>query len=155
MSSVFGEFIYIMSLCGDYTRKHSVFSQIHAVFICFTSFRIVFHSFWCRMMCFVCETMYSALFSVITTWFKGALIDFYIKICYNIYIRNVIFLECFITKEYWKWLVQNTCHNLLTRLCYHRTNWILLKPQQAAEKHTLPWLPSPQPWQTPPTRLCI
>lgn len=45
------------------------------------------------MMCFVCETMYSALFSVITTWFKGALIDFYIKICYNIYIRNDIFLE--------------------------------------------------------------
>lgn len=70
MSSVFGEFIYIMSLCGDYTRKHGEFSQIHAVFICFTSFRIVFHSFWCRMMCFVCETMYSALFSVITTWFK-------------------------------------------------------------------------------------
>lgn len=45
------------------------------------------------MMRFVCETMYSALFSVITTWFKGDLIDFYIKICYNILIRNDNFLE--------------------------------------------------------------
>lgn len=99
MSSVFGKFKYILSFCGDYTRKQSKSSQIHAVFICLISFRIVFHSFWCRMMCFVCETMYSALFSVITTWFKGALIDFYIKICYNIYIRNDIFLECIHNKH--------------------------------------------------------
>ena len=94
MSSVFGEFVYILSFCGDYTRKQGKLSHIHAVFICITSFRIVFHSFWCGMTCFSCETMHSALFSVVTTWFKGALIDFYKKICYNIYIRNDIFLEC-------------------------------------------------------------
>ena len=93
MSSIFGEFIYILSLCGDYTRNHGEFSQIHAVFICFTSLCIVFHSFWCGFICFPRETMYSALFSVITIWLKGALIDFYIKICYNIYIRNDNFLE--------------------------------------------------------------
>ena len=50
MSSVFGEFIYILSFCGDYTRKHSEITQIHAVIIRFTVFRIIIASFQREML---------------------------------------------------------------------------------------------------------
>ena len=61
----------------------------------FRLFRIVLTAFQCEMMCFACEILYSDVKCVVTPWFKGVLIDFYIKICYNVCMRNDFFIVQF------------------------------------------------------------
>ena len=50
LSSVFGEYTQIMSLCGEYTRIYCETSQIGIVSRCFSSFYIVFNAFR-RVLC--------------------------------------------------------------------------------------------------------